>query len=274
MRWRLNGADGATGAKALTAPSTHLVSRRRQRRLLRHLRAARQPVGDADDGDRRLPARRRRRRAPRLRPRRQRAVHDLDEPDSRAQPAVVRDDGDVAGADPRRARDVLPAASHGACEGGHASAAVPAGARDWFLAEGSTGDFFEMFVLISNPNSTPVTATIRYLTPHGRRPHRDARAAGDQPHHDSVSTGSRAWARPTCRARSTRPATSSSSARCTGRACRGRGTARATASASPALRTRWGLAEGETGGADGASHLRAAGQPGGHGSHRDGHLLS
>ena len=38
---------------------------------------------------------------------------------------------------------------HGAFEGGHASAAVPTGARDWFLAEGSTGAWFETFVLLS-----------------------------------------------------------------------------------------------------------------------------
>jgi hypothetical protein len=56
---------------------------------------------------------------------------------------------------------------HGVFEGGHASAAVPAGARDWFLAEGSTGAWFETFVLISNPNASAVTATIRYLTPAG-----------------------------------------------------------------------------------------------------------
>jgi hypothetical protein len=56
---------------------------------------------------------------------------------------------------------------HGAFDGGHASSAVPAGARDWFLAEGSTGAWFETFVLISNPNASAVTATIRYLTPAG-----------------------------------------------------------------------------------------------------------
>jgi hypothetical protein len=56
---------------------------------------------------------------------------------------------------------------HGAFEGGHASAAVPTGARDWFLAEGSTGAWFETFVLISNPNASAVNATIRYLTPSG-----------------------------------------------------------------------------------------------------------
>jgi hypothetical protein len=50
---------------------------------------------------------------------------------------------------------------------GHASAAVTAGARQWFLAEGRTGDWFDTFVLLANPASTSVTATIRYLTPSG-----------------------------------------------------------------------------------------------------------
>jgi hypothetical protein len=56
---------------------------------------------------------------------------------------------------------------HGAWEGGHASAAVSAPARNWFLAEGSTGNWFETFVLLSNPNASAVTATIQYLTPSG-----------------------------------------------------------------------------------------------------------
>jgi hypothetical protein len=35
---------------------------------------------------------------------------------------------------------------------GHESAAVTAPSTNWFLAEGATGSFFEMFVLIANPN--------------------------------------------------------------------------------------------------------------------------
>jgi hypothetical protein len=57
--------------------------------------------------------------------------------------------------------------ANGSWEGGHASSGVTAGSRNWFLAEGSTGGFFEMFVLISNPNASPVTATIQYSTPSG-----------------------------------------------------------------------------------------------------------
>ena len=46
---------------------------------------------------------------------------------------------------------------------GHASAGVTAAATNWFLAEGATGDFFDLFVLIANPNVTDATVEIRYL---------------------------------------------------------------------------------------------------------------
>jgi Fibronectin type III domain/Family of unknown function (DUF5719) len=51
--------------------------------------------------------------------------------------------------------------------GGHASAALAEGATHWFLAEGQTGSFFDMFVLIANPQPHAVDATIRYLTQEG-----------------------------------------------------------------------------------------------------------
>jgi hypothetical protein len=51
---------------------------------------------------------------------------------------------------------------------GHASAGVTAPSTSWFLAEGATGDFFDMFVLIANPSPT-TAATVRatYLLPDG-----------------------------------------------------------------------------------------------------------
>ncbi len=52
-------------------------------------------------------------------------------------------------------------------QAGHASAAISEGSKRWFLAEGHTGGMFDVFVLLSNPNPRPVTATIRYLTPRG-----------------------------------------------------------------------------------------------------------
>jgi hypothetical protein len=51
--------------------------------------------------------------------------------------------------------------------GGHSSAAVPSGSTHWFLAEGQTGNFFETFVLLANPNPEPVNVTVRYLTNSG-----------------------------------------------------------------------------------------------------------
>ena len=46
---------------------------------------------------------------------------------------------------------------------GHASAGVTAAATSWFLAEGATGDFFDMFVLLANPTTTAADVEIRYL---------------------------------------------------------------------------------------------------------------
>jgi hypothetical protein len=51
---------------------------------------------------------------------------------------------------------------------GHESAGVTAASTSWFLAEGATGDFFDMFILIANPNPT-TAAVVRatYLLPDG-----------------------------------------------------------------------------------------------------------
>jgi hypothetical protein len=51
--------------------------------------------------------------------------------------------------------------------GGHASAAVEQPSTSWFVAEGATGEFFDEFLLLANPNQTAATATIRYLTTGG-----------------------------------------------------------------------------------------------------------
>ena len=40
---------------------------------------------------------------------------------------------------------------------GHDSMGVPAAATSWFLAEGATGAFFDLYVLIANPGSTDAT---------------------------------------------------------------------------------------------------------------------
>ena len=52
---------------------------------------------------------------------------------------------------------------------GHESAGVTAPATSWFLAEGATGPFFDLFVLIANPNGVAARrSTATYLLPDGQ----------------------------------------------------------------------------------------------------------
>ena len=46
---------------------------------------------------------------------------------------------------------------------GHDSAGVTAPARSWFLAEGSTGSYFDLFILLANPNPTATNVEVTYL---------------------------------------------------------------------------------------------------------------
>ena len=166
MRWRLNGGDGAAGAKALAAPSTtwYLAEGNAgffDTFVLLANPTATPTVATVDfllDGGGVL--------------RRQYSLggnarytiwtNEIPELTSRSFATTVRAPLPIL-----VERAMYFRGAHGAFEGGHASAAVPAGATSWFLAEGSTGAFFETFVLISNPNASAVTATIRYLTPAG-----------------------------------------------------------------------------------------------------------
>jgi hypothetical protein len=50
---------------------------------------------------------------------------------------------------------------------GHNSAGVTAPATSWFLAEGATGSFFDLFILIANPNPAAAIVEARYLLPDG-----------------------------------------------------------------------------------------------------------
>jgi YVTN family beta-propeller protein len=50
---------------------------------------------------------------------------------------------------------------------GHASAGVTAPATQWFLAEGATGTFFNLFLLLANPSADPADIRITYLRPNG-----------------------------------------------------------------------------------------------------------
>ena len=50
---------------------------------------------------------------------------------------------------------------------GHESAGVTAPALDWFFAEGATGAFFDLFLLIANPSADAATVVVEYLRPAG-----------------------------------------------------------------------------------------------------------
>ena len=50
---------------------------------------------------------------------------------------------------------------------GHESAAVAAPETSWFLAEGATGDFFDLFVLMANPNDAAAEIAAAFLLPDG-----------------------------------------------------------------------------------------------------------
>lgn len=50
---------------------------------------------------------------------------------------------------------------------GHESAGVTSPSLSWFLAEGATGDFFDLFVLIANPNPADSAITATYLLADG-----------------------------------------------------------------------------------------------------------
>jgi len=260
MRWRLNGGDGAASAKALTAPSTtwYLAEGNAgffDTFVLLANPTATPTVATVDfllDGGGVL--------------RRQYSLggnarytiwtNEIPELRSRSFATTVRAPLPILVERAMYFRGV-----HGAFEGGHASAAVPAGATSWFLAEGSTGAFFETFVLISNPNASAVTATIRYLTPAG------------------VARTEVRTLPPT--SRTTIPVDDLPGLASTDVSCSISATGNIIVERSmywpgvpgpwygshnsvgiTTLRTRWGLAEGEVGGPDGASTYVLLANPG------------
>jgi Tol biopolymer transport system component len=62
---------------------------------------------------------------------------------------------------------------------GHGSAGVTATATSWFLAEGATGSYFDLFVLIVNPNTETADVQARYLLPSGATVVRNYLVAGN-----------------------------------------------------------------------------------------------
>jgi hypothetical protein len=260
MRWRLGGADGASGAKALRAPSTtwYLAEGNAgffDTYVLLANPSATATVATVDfllDGGGVL-----RRQYPLAGNARYTVwTNQIPELTFRSFATTVTSPQAIL-----VERAMYFRGAHGAFEGGHASAAVPAGARDWFLAEGSTGAWFETFVLISNPNANAVTATIRYLTPSG-----------------VARTETRTLP---ATSRTTIPVDGLPGLASTDVSCSINATGNIIVERSmywpgvpgpwygshnslgiTSLRTRWGLAEGEVGGGDGASTYVLLANPG------------
>ena len=51
---------------------------------------------------------------------------------------------------------------------GHESAGVTTPSTQWFLAEGATGSYFDLFILIANPQATPAAVQADYLLVNGQ----------------------------------------------------------------------------------------------------------
>jgi hypothetical protein len=51
---------------------------------------------------------------------------------------------------------------------GHAGAGVTAAATDWYFAEGATGEFFDLFLLVANPSASAAIVEARYLLSNGQ----------------------------------------------------------------------------------------------------------
>ena len=54
-------------------------------------------------------------------------------------------------------------------EAGHESAGVTAPSTRWYFAEGATGPFFDLFLLMANPGDRAAEVRVTYLLPDGTR---------------------------------------------------------------------------------------------------------
>ena len=69
-------------------------------------------------------------------------------------------------------------------EAGHESAGVTSPATRWFLAEGATGPFFDLFILIANPNPSAANVRVDYLLSTGETLREALHRGAAQPLHD------------------------------------------------------------------------------------------
>jgi Tol biopolymer transport system component len=81
--------------------------------------------------------------------------------------AAVDVSADIAASQPILVERAMYLSGARLFDAGHESAGVTAPALAWFLAEGATGSYFDLFVLLANPGATPAEVTGTYLKPDG-----------------------------------------------------------------------------------------------------------
>ena len=67
---------------------------------------------------------------------------------------------------------------------GHDSAGVTAPATNWFFAEGATGGFFDLFILLANPEQPDAAVRGALPAAEWQRADQDLRRRRQQPLHD------------------------------------------------------------------------------------------
>lgn len=140
-------------------------------------------------------------------------------------------------------------------DAGHVSAGVASPATRWFLAEGATGDFFDLFVLIANAETRPANVRVTYLLPDGSTIVRTRQVS---PKSRTTIYVDREDARLAATAVSTTVESTNGTPILVERAMWWPGEASTwheahAAAGATGTSARWALAEGETGGPDGTS---------------------
>ncbi|HEY8548346.1 MAG TPA: hypothetical protein VIL35_00205, partial [Vicinamibacterales bacterium] len=191
-----------------------------------------------------------------LPPRSRTTIEASADPDLRFRPFAARIVFDLPGA----AERAMYFGSDPLWQGGTASAGITAPATEWFVAEGATGSYFSTFLLLANPNATPVDVTLTYFPAGGPPVVRDVRIPARQRLTRNVALEDSALANAAVAARVTASlpiVVERSQYWGAGGWIEGHNSV-----GVPATATRWGFAEGRVGGPHGASTFVLLANPG------------
>lgn len=99
--------------------------------------------------------------------RRQTIWVNFDEIDPTTPPAGAETSVVITATAPIVAERAMYAAGTAPFEAGHGAAGVTTPSATWAFAEGATGHWFDMFLLLANPNDVAATVAVTYLLPEG-----------------------------------------------------------------------------------------------------------